>query len=195
MLRQRSRPYLFSNTVAPTIVTASIAAIDMLSASTERRDHLERVTARFRSGMEAAGFDLDPGCSPHRPGDAWRCSARCDHGRRPARRGHLRDRVQLPGRAARRGAHSRAGSQPLTARLRSTERSRRSSRSGGRTASSPSSTSPLRGAEPQAIRAPRRLRRRAEPRHHSGALRSMRPSCDSCGPRRRRRCSPPARLR
>ena len=73
MLRQRSRPYLVSNTVAPTIVTASIAAIDMLSASTERRDHLERVTARFRSGMEAAGFDLIPGVHPIVPvmlGDA-----------------------------------------------------------------------------------------------------------------------------
>ena len=73
MLRQRSRPYLFSNTVAPTIVTASIAAVDMLSASTERRDHLERVTARFRSGMEAAGFDLIPGVHPIVPvmlGDA-----------------------------------------------------------------------------------------------------------------------------
>ena len=73
MLRQRSRPYLFSNTVAPTIVAASIAAIDMLSASTQRRDHLEQVTQRFRAGMEAAGFDLVPGVHPIVPvmlGDA-----------------------------------------------------------------------------------------------------------------------------
>ena len=81
MLRQRSRPYLFSNTVAPTIVAASIAAIDLLSASTERRDHLERVTERFRQGMESAGFDLLPGAHPIVPvmlGDAALASRMAD---------------------------------------------------------------------------------------------------------------------
>jgi len=81
MLRQRSRPYLFSNTVAPTIVAASIAAIDMLSASTERRDHLETITQRFRDGMESAGFDLLPGSHPIVPvmlGDAALASRMAD---------------------------------------------------------------------------------------------------------------------
>ena len=81
MLRQRSRPYLFSNTVAPTIVAASIAAIDMLSASTERRDHLETITQRFRDGMESAGFDLVPGVHPIVPvmlGDAALASRMAD---------------------------------------------------------------------------------------------------------------------
>ena len=81
MLRQRSRPYLFSNTVAPTIVAASIAAIDLLSASTERRDHLERVTERFRQGMDSAGFDLLPGAHPIVPvmlGDAALASRMAD---------------------------------------------------------------------------------------------------------------------
>ncbi len=64
MLRQRSRPYLFSNTLAPSIVGASIAVIDMISQTTELRDKLEANTQRFRSQMEAAGFDLKPGEHP-----------------------------------------------------------------------------------------------------------------------------------
>lgn len=63
ILRQRSRPYLFSNTLAPAIVGASIKVIDILSASTELRDKLEANTLRFRKGMEAAGFDILPGQS------------------------------------------------------------------------------------------------------------------------------------
>lgn len=73
LLRQRSRPYLFSNSVAPPIVAASICAIDLLSGSTELRDRLENNTKRFRSGMEQAGFDLLPGEHPIVPimlGDA-----------------------------------------------------------------------------------------------------------------------------
>ncbi len=64
ILRQRSRPYLFSNTLAPSIVGASIAVFDLLSASTELRDKLEENTKYFRSKMEAAGFDLKPGEHP-----------------------------------------------------------------------------------------------------------------------------------
>ena len=64
MLRQRSRPYLFSNTLAPSIVGASIAVIDMITETTELRDKLEANTVRFRAGMEAAGFDLKPGEHP-----------------------------------------------------------------------------------------------------------------------------------
>lgn len=64
MLRQRSRPYLFSNTVAPSIVGASIAVFDMLSETTELRDTLESNTKYFREQMTAAGFDIKPGEHP-----------------------------------------------------------------------------------------------------------------------------------
>ncbi len=64
LLRQRSRPYLFSNTVAPSIVGASIAVIDMLSETTELRDRLESSTTYFREKMTAAGFDIKPGIHP-----------------------------------------------------------------------------------------------------------------------------------
>ena len=61
ILRQRSRPYLFSNTLAPSIVGASIAVFDMLSETTELRDKLEENTKYFREKMTAAGFDIKPG--------------------------------------------------------------------------------------------------------------------------------------
>jgi glycine C-acetyltransferase len=64
ILRQRSRPYLFSNTLAPAIVGASIKVLDLLEGSTELRDKLESNTKRFRTGMESAGFDLLKGDSP-----------------------------------------------------------------------------------------------------------------------------------
>ncbi|SHI78704.1 glycine C-acetyltransferase [Aquimarina spongiae] len=64
MLRQRSRPYLFSNTVAPSIVGASIKVLDLLSASTELRDKLEKNTKYFRSEMTKAGFDILAGDHP-----------------------------------------------------------------------------------------------------------------------------------
>ncbi len=64
LLRQRSRPYLFSNTVAPSIVGASISVLDMLSTSTELRDKLETNTQYFRKEMTAAGFDIVPGDHP-----------------------------------------------------------------------------------------------------------------------------------
>ena len=64
MLRQRSRPYLFSNTVAPSIVGASIAVLDMLSETTELRDTLENNTKYFRNKMNEAGFDIKPGDHP-----------------------------------------------------------------------------------------------------------------------------------
>lgn len=64
MLRQRSRPYLFSNTVAPSIVGASIAVFDMLSKKTELRDKLEENTKYFREKMTAAGFDIKAGVHP-----------------------------------------------------------------------------------------------------------------------------------
>jgi glycine C-acetyltransferase len=64
MMRQRSRPYLFSNTVAPSVVGASIAVLDMLSETTELRDKLEENTMYFREKMTAAGFDIKPGTHP-----------------------------------------------------------------------------------------------------------------------------------
>jgi glycine C-acetyltransferase len=64
MLRQRSRPYLFSNTVAPSIVGASIAVLDMLTETTELRDKLEYNTKFFRTKMTEAGFDIKPGDHP-----------------------------------------------------------------------------------------------------------------------------------
>jgi glycine C-acetyltransferase len=64
MLRQRSRPYLFSNTLAPAIVGASIAVFDMLSETTELRDKLEHNTKYFRSKMTEAGFDIKSGDHP-----------------------------------------------------------------------------------------------------------------------------------
>ena len=73
MLRQRSRPYLFSNTLAPSICAASIKVLDMLSNSTELRDRLESNTHYFRKGMQEVGFDVDDGIHPIVPvmlGDA-----------------------------------------------------------------------------------------------------------------------------
>jgi glycine C-acetyltransferase len=64
MLRQKSRPYLFSNTVAPAIVGASISVLDMLSQSTDLRDKLEENTKYFRAQMTAAGFDITEGTHP-----------------------------------------------------------------------------------------------------------------------------------
>ena len=64
MLRQRSRPYLFSNTLAPAIVAAGIKVFDMLSAGTELSDKLEENTLYFRNKMSAAGFDIKEGNHP-----------------------------------------------------------------------------------------------------------------------------------
>ncbi len=64
LLRQRSRPYLFSNTLAPAIAGASIAVVEMLESSTSLRDKLESNTQWFRKKMTAAGFDIIPGVHP-----------------------------------------------------------------------------------------------------------------------------------
>jgi len=64
MLRQRSRPYLFSNTLAPSIVGGSIAVLDLLSETTALRDKLEWNTHYFREEMTSAGFDIKPGVHP-----------------------------------------------------------------------------------------------------------------------------------
>jgi glycine C-acetyltransferase len=64
LLRQRSRPYLFSNSLPPAVVGASIAVFDLLSATTELRDQLETNTRFFRERMTAAGFEIKPGTHP-----------------------------------------------------------------------------------------------------------------------------------
>src|SRR5258706_7308871 len=64
MLRQKSRPYLFSNTLAPSIVGASIAVLDMRTETTELKDKLENNTKYFRNKMTEAGFDIRPGDHP-----------------------------------------------------------------------------------------------------------------------------------
>lgn len=73
LLRQKARPYLFSNTLAPCVAAASITVFDLLSASHELRDKLQDNTDYFRQQMAAAGFDIRPGnhpivVSPHAPG-------------------------------------------------------------------------------------------------------------------------------
>ena len=64
ILRQRSRPYLFSNSVPPSICAASLKVLEMLSNSTELRDRLEKNTHYFRQGMQEVGFDVDDGDHP-----------------------------------------------------------------------------------------------------------------------------------
>jgi glycine C-acetyltransferase len=64
LLRQRSRPYLFSNSLAPVVAGATLRALELLSASTELRDRLERNTKDFRARMTAAGFEIRPGVHP-----------------------------------------------------------------------------------------------------------------------------------
>jgi glycine C-acetyltransferase len=64
MLRQRARPYLFSNSLAPAVAAGALKAIDIAEAADDRRAHLMRLVARFRSAMQEAGFDLLPGDTP-----------------------------------------------------------------------------------------------------------------------------------
>jgi glycine C-acetyltransferase len=64
LLRQRSRPYLFSNTVAPVVVGASLAALELISSSTELRDRVMDNAKRFRDGVTKAGFQIKPGFHP-----------------------------------------------------------------------------------------------------------------------------------
>ena len=64
LLRQRSRPYLFSNSLAPVVAATTLAVLDLLEGSTDLRDRLEANTRRFRAGIAAAGFDVKPGVHP-----------------------------------------------------------------------------------------------------------------------------------
>ena len=64
MMKQRGRPYLFSNALMPAVVQASLKVLEILSGSTERRDHLENLTTQWRSWLTEAGFDLKEGNTP-----------------------------------------------------------------------------------------------------------------------------------
>ena len=104
LLRQRSRPYLFSNSVAPAVVGASLRALDLIERSDDLRDRLWANTRAFRSRMTELGFDVLPGDHPIVPvmvGDAAAAAAALAGARRARR---LRGRVLLSGRAARHGA-------------------------------------------------------------------------------------------
>ena len=105
MLRQRSRPYLFSNSVAPPIVSASIKAIDLLMESTELRDKLERNTQFFRQEITKVGYDVLPGEHPIVPimlYDAALASRTADA---LLAKGDLRHRLLVSGRATRSRTH------------------------------------------------------------------------------------------
>ena len=81
-LRQRARPYLFSNTLAPALAAASLTALDMAEAGTDLRARLTANSARFRAGLSAAGFDLVPGEHPIIPvliGDAAKAKRMAEH--------------------------------------------------------------------------------------------------------------------
>ena len=81
LLRQRSRPYLFSNTLAPPVVAGAIKAVDLLQQATELRARLQENTAYFRAGMQDLGFDVLPGDHPIVPVmfyDAARASRMAD---------------------------------------------------------------------------------------------------------------------
>ena len=110
-LRQRSRPYLFSNSLSPAITGATVEVLKILGESAELRERLMSNTRLFRDGMERAGFRIVPGIHPDRAGPLRPSPGRRppEPGlrQRPARRGHLCHRLQLSGRARRQVAHPR----------------------------------------------------------------------------------------
>ena len=109
LLRQRSRPYLFSNTVAPPIVAASLKALELLTSSTELRDKLEENTKYFRAALTERGLTIKAGHASDRPDHAGRCRPFAKVRRPHAGEGRLRDRLLLSGRAPRHGAGADAG--------------------------------------------------------------------------------------
>ena len=109
LLRQRSRPYLFSNSVAPPILGASLKAIEICRRSTELRDTLEANTTVLPRGDDRAELQHRPGRTPdHADHDRRRRPGRTD-GREAARKGSLRDRLLLSRRAPGQGPRPRAG--------------------------------------------------------------------------------------
>ncbi len=124
LLRQRSRPYLFSNTVAPAIVGASLKALELLTQSDDLRARLRSNTKLFRERMSRVGLRYPARRPPHCAGDARRRASRHAAGRPAAAEGRLRDRLLLSGRSPGQGAHPHAG-------LGGTQRERSAERGGG----------------------------------------------------------------
>jgi glycine C-acetyltransferase len=105
LLRQRSRPYLFSNTLAPSIVGASLAVLDLLEGSTALRDKLEDNTRFWRAGLTQAGFDIKPGKHPIVPVMVYDAVKAQQLSAAPAGTGRLRGGLLLPRGAQGPGAH------------------------------------------------------------------------------------------
>ena len=99
LLRQRSRPYLFSNTLAPPIAAASLKVLELLTSSTELRDKLEENTKYFRAALTERGLTIKPGHASDRPDHAGRCRPFAKVRRPHAGEGRLRDRLLLSGSA------------------------------------------------------------------------------------------------
>ena len=135
LLRQRSRPYLFSNTLPPSVVGASIAVFDLLSATTALRDKLMENTKRFRSAMTAAGFDIKPGEHPIVPIMLYDERLAHDMARKLLDQGIYVIGFSFPVVPKGRSAHPRSAVGRARPAI-STEQSRRSPRSGGRWACS-----------------------------------------------------------
>ena len=105
LLRQRSRPYLFSNTLAPSIVAASLKALEIIGRSPELRRQLQANTGPFPPGTGKPRFRASPGLPPDRSDHARRRRAGAGDGGVDARQGGVRHRLLLPGRSPRSGAH------------------------------------------------------------------------------------------
>ena len=165
LLRQRSRPYLFSNAVAPAVVAGSLAALDQIAGGGEQREALQRNTSLFRSLMAEAGFDVLRRRSSDQPGDVRRRRDRRPDRRRHARAGRLRHRVLLSGGAAGQGPDPGAAVGGALRGRRARPASPRSSLPGRRSAAEPE------GAARTAVRGCRRaaaLRRRTAGHHRAG---------------------------
>ena len=109
LLRQRSRPYLFSNSLPPPVVAASLKSLELIRGSTDLRDRLEESTRWFRAANDGGRVQHRPRDAPHHADHARRRRAGGADGRAVARQGRLRDRLLLPGRPAGQGPHPHAG--------------------------------------------------------------------------------------
>ena len=107
-LRQRSRPYLFSNSIAPPVAAATLKVLELLESSPELRERVHDNARYFRSRMQALGFDLLPGEHPIIPIMLGEAPLAVRLAERLSGRGRLRGRVCIPGGAARQGANSHA---------------------------------------------------------------------------------------
>ena len=112
LLRQRSRPYLFSNTLAPAIAASAIEALRLLSDDTSLRDRLEENTLYFRNRMREAGFDIPDGVHPIVPVMLYDARMAQEMARRMLGKRRVCGRVLLPCGAARQGAHPHAAVRP-----------------------------------------------------------------------------------